>query len=207
MSGQVEGHPCQAGQRHPQVAGSLMTNRREPSRLFILVAGCVLSASAWNVAQSTSNSQSQHSTLKDLEPELGSKTQVPLRLPKLLPDTGGQKIFAVLRHADANGYDILLATKLPCEGGNACSYGTVQASRSPLEPVEGRPTTVSLRKGIVGRFFPAKCYAFCSDAYIRWNENGVSYSIGVKGGKKTGLLSAARSALPNARKTGDMHDE
>ena len=170
--------------------------------LFFAVSVCILMPSSRSFAQAISNSTSQPSTLEDIESEIRAQTKLPLRLSAFLPDTGGQKIYAVLRHADATAYDILLATKLPCEGGNACTYGTVQASRSALDPVEGRPVAVSLGKGIVGQFFPAKCYVFCGEAYMRWKENGVFYSIGVKAGKKDGLLRAARSAVGGFYKRG-----
>jgi len=96
---------------------------------------------------------------------------------------------------DADSYDILLATKVPCEGGNACSYGTVQAQKSAFEVPEGKPTDVALGAGITGQFFPSECHVFCSEAYVRWRENGTFYSIGVKAGRKAGLLRAVKSAL------------
>lgn len=135
------------------------------------------------------------STLEDLRLKVQSQSKLPPRLPKFLPDTGGQKIYALLRHADADSYDILLATKVPCEGGNACSYGTVQAQKSAFDLPEGKPTTVALGSGITGQFFPAEFHAFCGEAYVRWRENSVFYSIGVKAGKKAGLLRAVKSAL------------
>lgn len=146
-------------------------------------------------AVNDSAAAAQSSTLEGVRPKVETQSKLPLRLPTFLPDTGGQKIYALLRHADADTYDILLATKVPCEGGNACSYGTVQAQKSPFDPPEGKPTAVALGSGIKGQFFPAECHAFCSEAYLRWRENGVFYSIGVKAGKKTGLLRAAKSAL------------
>lgn len=135
------------------------------------------------------------STLEELRSKVQAQSRLPPRLPTFLPDTGGQKIYALLRHADADSYDILLATKVPCEGGNACSYGTVQAQKSAFDLPAGKPTTVALGSGITGQFFPPECYAFCSEAYVRWRENGVFYSIGVKAGKKAGLLRAVKSAL------------
>lgn len=135
------------------------------------------------------------STLEELRPKVQAQSKLPLRLPTFLPDTGGQKIYALLRHADADSYDILLATKVPCEGGNACSYGTVQAQKSAFDLPEGKPTAVALGRGIKGQFFPAVCHAFCGEAYVRWRENGIFYSIGVKAGKKAGLLRAVKSTL------------
>lgn len=146
-------------------------------------------------AMTDSATAAASSTLEDLRPKIQAQSKLQSRLPTFLPDTGGQKIYALLRHADADSYDILLATKVPCEGGNACSYGTVQAQKSAFDLPEGKPTTVTLTSGIKGQFFPAECHAFCGETYVRWRENGVFYSIGVKAGKRTGLLRAAKSAL------------
>jgi len=137
----------------------------------------------------------ESSTLVGVRPKVEAQSKLPLRLPTFLPDTGGQKIYALLRHVDADSYDILLATKVPCEGGNACSYGTVQAQKSAFEVPEGKPTDVALGAGITGQFFPSECHVFCSEAYVRWRENGTFYSIGVKAGRKAGLLRAVKSAL------------
>jgi hypothetical protein len=146
-------------------------------------------------AVSDSATAAESSTLEGVRPKVKARSKLPLRLPTYLPDTGGQKIYALLRHVDADSYDILLATKVPCEGGNACSYGTVQAQKSAFEVPEGKPTDVALGGGITGQFFPAECHVFCSEAYVRWRENGIFYSIGVKAGKKAGLLRAVKSAL------------
>jgi len=174
----------------------VMKNAIRYCLLAVLTCACTVITARGVLAQvDSSSTTSQPATLEDLKPEIRTQTKLPLRLPSFLPDTGGQKIYAVLRHADATDYDILLATKLPCEGGNACSYGTVQARMSAFDPPEGKPVAVSLGKGVIGQFFPAKCYAFCSEAYVRWQENGIFYSIGVKAGKKNGLLRAAKSAL------------
>jgi hypothetical protein len=141
------------------------------------------------------------STFDAVKRELQSKTRIPLRFPTFLPETAGQQVFAVLQEADPSRYNILLATALPGAGGNNCFYGSLEGSTSPLDPVEGKTVPVVLRGGIRGQFTPFRCGAFCGQAYIRWKEGGVFYSIGVKAGKKSGLLKAARSAL------GAIHSE
>src|SRR5579871_1360806 len=118
-------------------------------------------------AVNDSATAAEPSTLEGVRSKVEAQSKLPLRLPRFLPDTGGQKIYALLRYADADSYDILLATKVPCEGGNACSYGTVQAQKSAFDIPEGKPTTVALASGIKGRFFPAECHAFCGEAYVR----------------------------------------
>ena len=127
-----------------------------------------------------------------LNSQLRDRTDIPPRLPALSPD---EEIFAVPREITSSKYEILLATKLPCEGGNACLYGSLQGSRSSLEPVDGNAIEVPIANGIVGQFTAAKCYAFCSQSYIRWKEKAVFYSIGIKAGKKGDLIKAARSCI------------
>jgi hypothetical protein len=162
---------------------------------FIFVLALLTPLVGSTQAANDSATAAESSTLEAVRPKVEGQSKLPLRLPTFLPDTGGQKIYALLRHVDANSYDILLATKVPCEGGNACSYGTVQAQKSAFEIPEGKPTDVALGGGIKAQFFPAECHAFCSEAYVRWRENGTFYSIGVKAGKKAGLLRAVKSAL------------
>lgn len=141
------------------------------------------------------NNEERQTTLEEVTQRLQSETRIPIRIPKFLPETGGQKIFAVVTEVGSWKYDVLLATKLPCEGGNACTYGTVQGNKSPLDPIEGKSISVHLKQGIVGHFFASRCFSFCSQAYIRWQEGGVYYSIGVKAAKKGPLLQAAKSAM------------
>ena len=123
---------------------------------------------------------------------LRDKTQISPRLPTLPPD---ENVFFVIREVTSKNYDILLATVLPCEGGNACLYGSLQASRSGLEKTEGKAIAVTLRGGTIGQFIPARCQVFCSQAYIRWKEGGVFYSIGMKAGRRQDLIRAANSCM------------
>jgi hypothetical protein len=148
--------------------------------------------------------QSVSSTVQDspfpqIAESLLSKIDIPVRFPRFLPETGGATIFAVVRNADTEHYDILLATTLPCGGGNACTYGSVEGSKQPLDPVLGKTIRVPLGTGVIGSFTATTCHAFCSQAYIRWEEDGVFYSIGVKAGKRDDMIKAARSAIAAGR--------
>lgn len=174
-----------------------MANLAKFRLLTTIIAVWVLLTPIVVIAQAITDSATAAapSALEEVRPKVQAQSRLPLRLPTFLPDTGGQKIYALLRHADADSYDILLATKVPCGGGNACSYGTVQAQKSAFDLPDGKPTTVALGSGITGQFFPPECHAFCGEAYVRWRENGTFYSIGVKAGKKPGLLRAVKSAL------------
>lgn len=135
-------------------------------------------------------------TLESAQAELRVKTTIAVKVPTYLPGTGGQRIFAVILGVDASDYNILLATKLPCEGGSACSYGSVRASKYAFD-LEGTPTVVTLRNSISAEFFPSSCHAFCSQAYITWKEADVFYCIGVKAAKKLELVKSANSAISN----------
>jgi len=134
--------------------------------------------------------------LENAQAELKEKTAVAVKIPTLLPGTAGQQIFAVILGFGPSDYNILLATKVPCEGGNACSYGSVQARKSPFD-LEGKPVFVTLRNGISAQFFPSHCHAFCSQAYITWKEADVFYCIGVKAARKGELIRSANSAILN----------
>jgi hypothetical protein len=142
------------------------------------------------------------SPFPELDTAVITKAGIPLRFPKFLPETGGAKIFAIVREANADQYDVLLATTLPCGGGNACTYGSVEGSKQPLDPVLGKTSRIVLNRGIIGHFTATRCYAFCSQAYIRWEENGIFYSIGVKAGKKEDMIKAAQSAIDGSRPHG-----
>src|SRR5260221_13429052 len=117
-----------------------MANLAKFRLLTTIIAVWVLLTPIVVIAQAITDSATD-GTLEELRPKVQAQSRLPLRLPTFLPDTGGQKIYALLRHADADSYDILLATKVPCEGGNACSYGTVQAQKSAFDLPEGKPIT------------------------------------------------------------------
>jgi hypothetical protein len=173
------------------------------SRLLKLLMVAVLAGGVIVAAQD--RPQSSSSTVRDSSPFPSIDTStlstigIPLRFPRFLPETGGAKIFAVVREAKTGQYNILLAATLPCGGGNACTYGSVEGSKQPLDPVLGKTIRIVLGNGIVGHFTATTCYAFCSQAYIRWEENGIFYSIDVKAGKKDDMIKAARSAIDVGR--------
>jgi len=133
----------------------------------------------------------------DIEPELRSKTGIPLRLPGFLPDVDAEHpIYATVESATQSGYEILLAVILPCTGGNNCLYGTVAASSSPFElENEAKPVPVKLTHGIEGQFIEFVCHAYCSQAFVRWHEGTYYYSIGIKAEKKQAMIEVANSSI------------
>ena len=162
--------------------------------MFAILAGGVV-VPAQDRSQSSTSTVQGSSPFPEIDESTLSKIGIPLRFPRFLPESGGTKIFAVVREANTSQYNILLATTLPCGGGNACTYGSAEGSPQPLDPVLGKTIRIRLRNGIVGHFTATRCYAFCSQAYMRWEENGILYSIGVKAGKKGDMIKAAQSAI------------
>jgi hypothetical protein len=129
-----------------------------------------------------------------LSSRLAGDTKLPLRLPTSLE---GASLFVVVKQASASRYEIVLATALPCAGQHTCTQATLEGSTSRLAPLTGKGTLVRLRRGIMGRFLRTECGAYCGEAYVRWREEHVFYSIGIKAGKKGELIRAANSAIPD----------
>jgi hypothetical protein len=133
----------------------------------------------------------------EIEPVLRRQTTVPLRLPSFLPAVDKEHpIFGVLKSADRSGYDILLATELPCEGQNHCSYGSLRGSVIPLKHDGGTGVPVRLRAGLRGRFIKTVCHAYCTESFVQWRERGFYYSVGIKAGKKSAVVKTANSCIP-----------
>jgi hypothetical protein len=163
--------------------------------LSLLVAGAISLGQSGQTQSTAGDGGDSGPTIEDVRADLQKRTQLPVRLPRFLPETGGAPIYAAIRHADATSYEVVLATDLPCEGQNNCSYGRVDASTGELEAPEGPGTSVVITKYVRGKFYESHCHAYCSNAYIRWKEMNITFSIGVKAGTKVGLLKAARSVF------------
>jgi hypothetical protein len=121
------------------------------------------------------------------------QSRVTPRLPSFLPGVDNEHpVYAVVKSANASGYEILLANTLPCEGQNVCLYGTI---RGRIAPSAEHGTTVILKKHIRGKFIDSVCHAYCTQSYINWPEGGFFYSIGIKAEKKENLVKSANSAI------------
>lgn len=121
------------------------------------------------------------------------QSRVTPRLPSFLPGVDNENpVYAVVKSANAFGYEILLANTLPCEGQNVCLYGTI---RGGIAPYAEHGTTVILKKHIRGKFIDSVCHVYCTQSYINWPEAGFFYSIGIKAEKKENLVKSANSAI------------
>lgn len=135
-------------------------------------------------------------SLSRLRPRLRRETRVPARLPEFLPLVDEKHpIYAVIQSLDSSGYRILLANDVPCEGQNWCLYGSVEGRINPFESKEGPTETIKLRDGIVGEFIDAACDAYCTQAYVRWKEDGFYYSVGIKAERRQIMIKVANSAI------------
>jgi len=134
---------------------------------------------------------------RQVRQSLAEETKVPLRLPTYIPDAGDKEypLFIQLQHVSENGYEIQLAWTEDCEGGNACHYGTVQGSSSPVPENETKKIPVALARGIKGQFTEFTCGAHCDDSSISWNENGYYYYLSIKAMDLKTLVKVANSAI------------
>lgn len=141
-----------------------------------------------------------------IEPIIRRECRIPMRLPMFLPDEK-HPIYAVAQTVSRAHYNILLASELPCNGQNSCLYGSIQGSATQFKVNENtEPFKVLLKGYINGQFIKPVCHAYCSEAFVRWREDGFYYSIGIKAERMHSLIGIAESAIgvpfppPPARK-------
>lgn len=122
-------------------------------------------------------------------------TELPVALP-LDVGEGFDGLAATLVAVDKDSYNIVVGFG-ECSGGNVCRVGSIdaialdnidydiEADGVPL-PLPGRRT---------GYFFDASCGANCGDGYIRWIDNDVVYSVGLKAARVEAVLPFAWAAI------------
>jgi hypothetical protein len=174
-------------------------------KLFQLFLTAAALASTNQILPQSTDPANRHihnaqSIFKEIQPALRRDSAVPPRLPAFLPDVDADHpIYPVIQSAGRSGYNIVLATVLPCEGQNNCLYGSLKGSTTRFD-VDGEPgVPVILRGGIRGLFIKSACHAFCTQSYVKWREKSFFYSIGIKAEKKEAVIKAANSAIPAAR--------
>ncbi len=137
---------------------------------------------------------------RSILPTMLSQSRVPPMLPSFLPGVDeAHPVYALSPSIDSNGYEVVLAVELPCEGEHRCLYGSVRGSRSPFNHtfnnVSRKVVPIKLHKDIKGGFIDAICDTYCTEAYAEWKENGYYYSIGMKAGREMQLVKMANSAI------------
>lgn len=175
-----------------------MTNARIGFLLLTLVVGTGVAAQKDGRAK-LSGSESAD-LFQKIRPTLLEKTQVPLRLPSYLGRGMKEEdgMSAILEKATPSEYEIQLAWDATCDGGNWCHVGTLKGSKEPI-PIgydgERKTSAVSLAQSIKGTFAEARCYAYCEESVVSWQQDGYYYEIGVKAGRKLELVKTANSAI------------
>jgi len=135
-------------------------------------------------------------TFKTVLPEVQDTAGVPIRIPRIIYLSTSHKLYAT-GSGQANGYDLELAFAPNCGSANACFAADFLARRGGS--AVGRES-VSLTKGITGRFTPTSCGASCAPPGIEWRQNGVVYTLQVPGGataaaERDALVSYANAAI------------
>ena len=127
--------------------------------------------------------------------EVEAGTSVPLRVPAVLNHNEGDA-YASLLILGEDDYWVSLGLVPNCDGGGACSLGTVTGSKidSDSERLSGG-VPVPLPNGLEGQYFEATCGASCGDAILTWTEGDYMYHVGRKGGGAAQLMEWAWSAI------------
>ena len=188
--------------------------RRSISSIGLAAAIAVGSAPAF------ANSLDPQRVYQPIQSKLQRQQTVPLRLPSYIPDPkGDMKLVAHLTEVGPKGYDIAIGSPGCQFGASACTYANVSAQRltprmkSPQEkfsfmddpgyqPTKRAPSQrgyVDLGNGIRGYFVPWVLGASVSNAKVIWQEDGIRYTVGIKGGKKERVIRMAKSALESRR--------
>jgi hypothetical protein len=127
--------------------------------------------------------------------KLRQETRVSVRLPAKLPDLGqgSDRVYAVLAHADARSYSVVLAFTPDCNGASFCRLGSLTGSAAIGKRMAGK--RVRLARGVPGYYTKAVCGANCSDSVISWRQGSNEYTAGVKGGAETDVAALANAVL------------
>ncbi len=135
-----------------------------------------------------------NSIFNPILPQLKQKTRIKIRLPKYIPGASGEnRLYAIIETATRNKYEIILGFTRDCNGGNACSFGSVSAQAITEKTPRPSGKAVLLSQKIIGYFIAAQCGANCSDSTITWQQQGVQYTVGLKAGDRSSLIKMANS--------------
>jgi len=153
---------------------------------------------------------------RPIQSKLQRQQTVPLRVPTYIPEpSGGRNFVAHLIEAGPNGYRVAIAPPDCQYGASACTYANVSARRvtqqmkpphkefsfmddpnyQPTERAPSKRGYVDLGNGVRGYFVPWVLGASVSNAKVIWQEDGIRYTVGIKGGKKERVIRMAKSAI------------
>lgn len=127
--------------------------------------------------------------------KLQNNTNIPVKFPVNLPNTGGEKIY-LNWSADNNSYNVNFDYTSDCGGATACNMGSFSANRgaqiqSKSYYSEDEYQYIKLNNGYSAIFINT-CGASCS-ALVEWKVNGVVYSVYLKNGTKEEIMKIANS--------------
>ena len=137
--------------------------------------------------------------LRVVATKLADLTRAPLVLPSILPLDYDGRVYSVAT-TGARAWSIELAATRGCGGANACTLGSLKATRSARPLGSGDGLRVGLINGRVGRYQPLSCGASCSPPSImfRFGAYIVDYQLKIAAGQKqerATMIAIANSAL------------
>jgi hypothetical protein len=137
--------------------------------------------------------------LRVVATKLADLTAAPLVLPSILPLDYGGRVYT-MAGPEGRGWSIALAATRNCGGANACTLGSLEATRSARRLGAGDGQRVRLITGQVGRYQPLSCGASCSPPSItfRFGAYVVEYQLKIAAGPKrerASMIAIANSAL------------
>lgn len=176
---------------------------RKRLRLFAVGVTVVCLAQPCVAEGVSSADQASSSTVVDpvfrgIVDELRTQTEIPVLLPRQLPDVGqGQDtVYAVLAAATANAYRIVLGFTPDCDGGTACRLGELSARPvGATDALAASARPVALPDGTAALFVDAVCGANCSDAVLTWKAGGVERSASLKAGRLDDVTRLAAAVI------------
>lgn len=151
----------------------------------------------------TTTKQQTNPIFQPILAELKAKTQIPIRLPQDIPDSGDSPVYVSLKTAIPDRYLIELAFARDCYGATACRLGELSGEKKTRQSAILKGQKVTLTKGITGYFTPSLCGANCSDVTLIWEQDGARYTVSFKAGKIENLKRVANSAIASSPLTRD----
>ena len=133
-------------------------------------------------------------------PRLKSVT-IPVLLPTYLPrqNPKGLRLYATVDDQGLYSYLINIGFTPDCHGGGACRFGEVTGGPEVDTPTifdYPRGRHVQLRGGALALYYPYTCGASCGDSVLVFQREGVVYTVSLKAGALSDVLSMANSVAP-----------